>query len=157
MILSLLKECFSSVKTCSFVIRILKFANLGKGWWHCFQTSPFFCLVDPFVPNAPFLYPLKTENRKVFWCIQRVEKGCIGSELVNGEAFRDDDCMVTVGWKIFPSYHSYSFLSEIQYVKKHLDKGPSKICGRQSSANFAWDIFEYFVPFLAFIDEIFAL
>ena len=24
--------------------------------------------VDPFVPNAPFLYPLKTsENRKVYW------------------------------------------------------------------------------------------
>ena len=22
--------------------------------------------IDPFVPSAPFLYPLKTENRKVF-------------------------------------------------------------------------------------------
>ena len=27
--------------------------------------------VNPFVPNAPFLYPLKTpENRKVFWCFK---------------------------------------------------------------------------------------
>ena len=35
--------------------------------------------INPFVPNAPFLYPLKTsENRKVFWCFQGVEKGCIG-------------------------------------------------------------------------------
>ena len=39
---------------------------------------------NPFVPNAPFLYPLKTsENRKVFWCFQRVEKGCTGNEWVN--------------------------------------------------------------------------
>ena len=40
--------------------------------------------VNPFVPNAPFLYPLKTsENRKVFWCFQGVEKGCIGNKRVN--------------------------------------------------------------------------
>ena len=39
---------------------------------------------NPFVPDAPFFYPLKTsENRKVFWCFQGVEKGCIGNEWVN--------------------------------------------------------------------------
>ena len=39
---------------------------------------------NPFVPNAPFLYPLKISwNRKVFWCFQGVEKGCIGNEWVN--------------------------------------------------------------------------
>ena len=39
---------------------------------------------NPFVPNAPFLYPLKTsENLKVFWCFQGVEKGCIGNKWVN--------------------------------------------------------------------------
>ena len=39
---------------------------------------------NPFVPNAPFLYPLKTsENRKVFLCFQGVEKGCIGNKWVN--------------------------------------------------------------------------
>ena len=38
----------------------------------------------PLVPNAPFLYPLKTsENRKVFWCFQGVEKGYIGNKWVN--------------------------------------------------------------------------
>ena len=31
---------------------------------------------NPFVPNAPFLYPLKT-------CFQRVEKRCIGNEWIN--------------------------------------------------------------------------
>ena len=36
---------------------------------------------NPFFPNAPFLYPLKTlENRKFFWCFQGVEKCCIGNK-----------------------------------------------------------------------------
>ena len=34
-----------------------------------------------FVPNAPFLYPMKTENRKVFSCFQGVEKGFTGNKL----------------------------------------------------------------------------
>ena len=39
---------------------------------------------NSFVPNAPFLYTLTTsENLKVFWCFQGVEKGCIGSKCVN--------------------------------------------------------------------------
>ena len=38
---------------------------------------------NPFVPNAPFLYPLKTSgNRKVFWCFQGIEKGCIRKKWV---------------------------------------------------------------------------
>ena len=36
-----------------------------------------------FFPKAPFLYLLKTEKCKVFWCFQGVEKGCVGTELVN--------------------------------------------------------------------------
>ena len=40
--------------------------------------------INPFVPNTIFLYPLKTsEDRKVFWCFQRVEKGCIENKWVN--------------------------------------------------------------------------
>ena len=39
--------------------------------------------LDPFVPNAPFLYPLKTsENLKVFCSFQGVGKGYIGNEWV---------------------------------------------------------------------------
>ena len=39
---------------------------------------------NPFVPSAPFLYPLKTsENLKVFLCFQGAEKWCIGNEWVN--------------------------------------------------------------------------
>ena len=38
---------------------------------------------NSFVPNVPFLYPLKTsENRKVFWCFQGVEKVYIGNKWV---------------------------------------------------------------------------
>ena len=40
-------------------------------------------MINPFVPNAPFLYPLKTsENRKLFSYFQGVEKGCTGNEWV---------------------------------------------------------------------------
>ena len=40
-------------------------------------------MFNPLVPNAPFLYPLKTsENLKVFWYFQAVWKGCIGNEWV---------------------------------------------------------------------------
>ena len=40
--------------------------------------------INPFVPNAPFLYPLNTlENHKVFRCFQGLEKGCIGNKWVN--------------------------------------------------------------------------
>ena len=46
-------------------------------------SNKYYNWVNPFVPNPPFLYPLKTsENRKVFWCFQGVEKGCIGNEWV---------------------------------------------------------------------------
>ena len=34
---------------------------------------------DPFVPNAPFLYPI---NRKVLWYFQGRQKECIGNEWV---------------------------------------------------------------------------
>ena len=39
--------------------------------------------INPVVPNAPFLYPLKaSENCKVFWCFYEVEKGGIGNEWI---------------------------------------------------------------------------
>ena len=38
-------------------------------------------IINPFVPNEPFLYPLKTsENRKIFRCFNGVQKGCIGNK-----------------------------------------------------------------------------
>ena len=38
-------------------------------------------LINPFIPNASFLYPLETsENLTVF---KGVEKGCIGNKMVN--------------------------------------------------------------------------
>ena len=49
--------------------------------------------MNPFVPNAPCPYPLKTsKNRQVFSCFQGVEKDCIGSEWVNQNflCFRGD-------------------------------------------------------------------
>ena len=43
--------------------------------------------INPFVSNAPFLYPLQaSENRKFFWRFQGVEKGYIENQKVNKEA-----------------------------------------------------------------------
>ena len=60
-----------------------------------------------FVPNAPFLYPLNTsENRKVFWCFQGVEKECSGNKWVNRALFAMKVSMLTtyvlnfLQWKI---------------------------------------------------------
>ena len=40
--------------------------------------------INPFVPNAPFLYPLKiSDNLTVFWCFQGVQKEYIGNKWVN--------------------------------------------------------------------------
>ena len=44
----------------------------------------FIDLLTRLFPMHPFLYPLKiSENRKVFWCFQGAEKGCIGKKWVN--------------------------------------------------------------------------
>ena len=53
-------------------------------WFHCSIFSWYWNFVlNPFVPNTPFLYPLKTsENRKVFRCFQEAEWRCIGNEWV---------------------------------------------------------------------------
>ena len=41
--------------------------------------SIIFQLLNPFVPNAPFLYYLK---QKVFRCFQGIDECCIGNEWV---------------------------------------------------------------------------
>ena len=39
--------------------------------------------INPFIPNAAFLYPQKTsKNLTVFLCFLEVEKGCIGNKWV---------------------------------------------------------------------------
>ena len=49
----------------------------------------FTCLPrNPFVSNAPFLYPLKTSENLTISCFQGVEKGCIGKEWVK-KTFQD--------------------------------------------------------------------
>ena len=47
-----------------------------------------------FVPNVSFLYILKTsQNRKVFWCFQGVEKECIGIKWVTRFRHNFQDCL----------------------------------------------------------------
>ena len=47
--------------------------------------------INPFVPKAPFFSSLKTsEIRKVFYCLQGVEKGCFGDKWV--KYLQSDQC-----------------------------------------------------------------
>ena len=47
-------------------------------------------LLNPFVPNSPFSYPLKaSENLQDFRCFQEVEKGSIGNEWVKLDSQKD--------------------------------------------------------------------
>ena len=60
----------------------------GGKWVRCWKQRSFVpsylfsykTTFNPFVPNAPFLYPLKASE--VFWCFHGVEQGCIGNEWV---------------------------------------------------------------------------
>ena len=68
--------CFLDICPCVFNTWI--FAVI-----HIWIYSISIVLFNPFVPNAPCLYTLKTSgNRNVFWCFQGVEKRCTGKEWV---------------------------------------------------------------------------
>ena len=54
---------------------------------------------NPFVPDAPFLYSLKTsKNLTVFWCFQGVEKGCIRNKWNNPFKVNAPILSKTVNW-----------------------------------------------------------
>ena len=71
---------------------------LSIGWGRCFFVKKLDkgeLNINPFVPNALFLYPLKiSENCKVFWCFQGVEIGCIGNKWVK-------HFWCGMGWRVF--------------------------------------------------------
>ena len=70
-------ESLSLIKTREYIS-----IAAGKRDWEMssISSTP---MVNLFVANAPFLYPFKaSETRKVFWCFQGVEKGCIWSKWV---------------------------------------------------------------------------
>ena len=61
------------------------------------------CNLNPFVPNAPFPYPLKTsEILQVYRYFQGVEKGCIGN-----------------GWVKSTWLFQATFLVVFQFIRKH--------------------------------------
>ena len=80
-------------------------------------------IFNSFVPNAPFLYPLKTwEYLTVFSCLQGVEKGCIGNEWVKESPETIGNCVflqnfhtrklgeITASYAVFSAVQSSLFL-----------------------------------------------
>ena len=88
------------------------------------------CYINPFVPNAPFHYPLKrSENRKVFWCFQAVEKGCIRKEWVKQffTVFEDYFYFILLGWKLIFFRDSYLVFVEsscLEFLNPFIPKAP---------------------------------
>ena len=60
--------CFTLASSANTVLTTAKM-SAGQYLWRCFSS---------FVPNALFLYSLKTsENQKFFWCFQGYRKGAL--------------------------------------------------------------------------------
>ena len=68
-----------------FLIILDRFFHSPVAWVKLVQDQLETCQLNPFLPNAPFLYPLETSENlfSVFWCFQEAEKGCIENEWVN--------------------------------------------------------------------------
>ena len=65
----------------------VQFVPWIRAYFATVQQSSGMCLLyvdlNLFMPNAPFLYPLKTSEKiTVFRCFQGVEEGCIGKKWV---------------------------------------------------------------------------
>ena len=64
--------------------------------------------VKPFLPNAPPNYPLKTsENLRVFWCFQGIEKGALGTHVLME--------LLMVWWEVNPQWRNVYDQSFIKY------------------------------------------
>ena len=67
--------------------------------------------INPFFPNAPFLYPQKTsENLMVFWCFQGVDNRCIENKWIKWERTQ-----VRGVFKILPNIYD-GILSDNSFV-----------------------------------------
>ena len=69
----------------SYITRyLISFLKKSLIWANQSGFKPGNSCINQFFPNALFIYPLKTlENRKIFCCFQRIEKGCIGKKWIN--------------------------------------------------------------------------
>ena len=81
-----------------------------------------FLFINPFAPNAPFLYSLKTlENLTVSWCFQGVEKGSIGNKWV-----KETQLTHWIPMKPILKYHWYGLnmnqVKHEKYISKVLNK-----------------------------------
>ena len=103
----------------------LKYLNINHYHHHHHLNS----VVNPFAPNAPFLYPLKTsENLKGF---QGVEKGCTGNEWVNCKYYWQWGACYSVcsevywncfriNWRIVKGRWRHSLVQDMQNFSKRL-------------------------------------
>ena len=97
---------YQEVRNVSFSENLANVLNV----WSLTFTLAIEAFFNPFFPNASFLYPLKPlENRKVFWCFQVVEKGCIGNEWVKERELFPQHSMVLLLHEFFEFWFTTGF------------------------------------------------
>ena len=106
-----------------FLISLMNtyFTNIPKNWIQ--KSLP---NLNPFVPKAPFLYPLKTwKNLWVFWFFQGVEKECIGNKWVK-QSRRHPELLLypdvkknCKGRRYFNQYHKRWFDTQLSGFHKN--------------------------------------
>ena len=86
--------------------------------------------LNPFVLNAPFLYPLKTsENRNVFWYFQGVKKGCIGTNGLIWAFFSKKKLCKQAYWKkrnIGTKWIKFLFIKQLHERKTMVESNHQK-------------------------------
>ena len=111
------------------------------------------CNVNPFTPNAPFLYPLKTtENLMVFWCFQGVEKRCIGKESVNNDLLTLDHHVIKAGMCLSTDRLTWTEFYSILLLENSKELFSAKYFKKLfSSNNLEWSAI-YILPLLGTVD-----
>ena len=68
-------------------------------------------LINPFVPNAPFLYHLKISENLTVFCFQGVQKECIGSEWV-----KPVEIKWKINWKRLKTLLTFQSIMQLQII-----------------------------------------
>ena len=101
-----------------YMFWVLSIGVLKCVYWNFDQSFKIY--FNPFVPNAPFLYPLKTsEHGKVFWCFQGVEKGYIGTKWVKTSKrftrYKQNAYWICTKWNILIKRNARTIFSKSRF------------------------------------------
>ena len=94
-----------------------------KIWKNKYHKNEMGLFLNPFVPSAPFLYPLKTsENLMVFWCFLGVEKGWVNRITTGGAEQSWFECFFMKYSTVLKWVNSFSYQCSISLPPENVRK-----------------------------------